>query len=201
MKQDVADLFMGTREHALRRGFGVKIWIEHVAGWLRNAAVARERLNSVHLREGNAEAHSLAHAVLEHDAHISAGLLPRLADAVDVPAATHEHVSHENAAAGEVDEHPLATRFDAVDLLAGERGVVVKARDQRVIGTETGDGAAHEGTAQCTRGAKDGIAFGHFLDCSERVAVTMWKIGLEYQRRTSLGSLADSSHRTAGYSA
>ena len=51
---------------------------------------------------------------------LMAGLLPWLAGAVDVPTAAHEHMSSEDAAAGEMDQQPLAARLDAVDVLAGE---------------------------------------------------------------------------------
>src|SRR5579863_70015 len=73
----------------------------------------------------------------------------------------------EDAAAGEVSEHPLATGFDAVDGLAGERSVVVETREQRVVGTEAGDGAAGQGAGEGAGGAEDGVALGHGSDSSE----------------------------------
>jgi hypothetical protein len=117
----------------------------------------------MNMRDRYAKADSLACAVFKDNAHVSTGLLPPFADAVDVPTAAHQHVCDKNATAGKIDEHPLAARFDAVDMLASERRVVVEAREQRVIRTEAGDGPAGEGAAQCARGAKDGIAFGHSL--------------------------------------
>ena len=50
-----------------------------------------------------------------------------------------------------------------VDDLAGERRVVVEAREQRIGGAEAGDGLAAEGAAERARGAEDGVAFRHWL--------------------------------------
>ena len=61
-----------------------------------------------------------------------------------------------------MDQEPLAAGFHVVDDLADDRRVVVEAREQRVIGTETGDRLSNKCAAHGARGAEDGIAFGHF---------------------------------------
>ena len=121
-------------------------------------------------------------AVLDHDAHVDARLLPALAVAVDVPAAAHQHVRGQRCAAGEVNQQPFAARFDTFYDLAGDRRVVVEAREQRVSGAEDRDRLAGERAAQGARGAKDGIAFRHCLtaprrrsDCARLVRVMPYR--------------------------
>ena len=72
----------------------------------------------MHLGHGHVESHGDIFAVLDDDAHVARGLLPRLAGAIDVPTAAHEQMSSKDAAAGEVNQHPFAARFDLVHELA-----------------------------------------------------------------------------------
>ena len=113
-------------------GVRIELAMKHIGILLRKAAFARQGLRGVHLGYGNIKANGLIVGVLNHDAHVDARLLPALAGTVDVPASAHEHVSGQRGAAGKMHQQPLAARLHAVDGLAGERRVVVEAREQRV---------------------------------------------------------------------
>jgi hypothetical protein len=76
------------------------------------------------------ETHRNVLAVLEHDAHVDARLLPSFAGPVDVPAAAHEHMSSQRSAAGKMNQQPLAARLHLLDRLPCKRRVVVEARQQ-----------------------------------------------------------------------
>ena len=79
--------------------------------------VARQRLRGVHLRHRHAEADGLDSRCSRCTMRmLRRGFLPALAVAVDVPASAHQHVRGENGAAGEIDQQPLAARFDAIDV-------------------------------------------------------------------------------------
>ena len=130
MKQNVADLLMGTRKEALCGGLRVEIrdserpWLAEECGGPARA-IAAVCMCATGTRKPTAW-HTLFSSTMRM---LRPGCCHALADAVDVPTAAHEHVSHENTAAGEIDEQPLATRLDAIDVLAREWGVVVKARE------------------------------------------------------------------------
>jgi hypothetical protein len=80
-----------------------------------------------------------------------------------MPGAIHQHVGCDGCAAGEVYQEPLTARFDVGNGLAGNWSVVVKAREQWVVGAEGGDLLAHEGASHGAGSSVDGIAFGHGL--------------------------------------
>ena len=107
------------------------------------------------------EGHGQDFLCFEDDAHVDASALPRLAEAVDVPTAAHEHVGEQDEIAGEMDEEPFAAGFDFFDGAPGDTGIDFDAGEMREDGFEVGDGLTSEGAMQCSRGAEDGIAFGH----------------------------------------
>ena len=97
----------------------------------------------------------------DHDAHVSTVPLPFFAGTIDVPTAAHQHVGEQDQVAGKMHEHPLAAGFDRVHGAAGERRVVVDAREFGEDGLEAGDGLAGERAVEGAGGAEDGVAFGH----------------------------------------
>lgn len=125
--------------------------------------VARQRLRGVHFGNRNSKRDGVIAAGFNHDAHLARWLLPRFTGAINVPATAHEHVRNKDGASGEIDEEPFAARLDAIDLLAYEGRVLVKARQQCVVRAKPGNGTPGEGATQCAGCTKDGIAFGHSI--------------------------------------
>src|SRR5580698_4119632 len=101
----------------------------------------------MHLSNRNAEADGLVVRILDHDPHLKARKLPALAKAIDMPVAVHQQMSGKNAAAGKINQHPLAARLHVIDGLAGEWSVVIETREQRISRAEDRDRLADERAA------------------------------------------------------
>ena len=97
----------------------------------------------------------------QHDAHVAARAVPPLPDAVDVPAAAHQHVRGQDEIAGEMHEQPFAARLHLLDDAAGHRALIVHAGQRRIGGFKEGDFVAGKALLQSASGAEDGIAFRH----------------------------------------
>src|ERR1022692_711231 len=85
-------------------------------------------------------------------------------------------VGEQNQVARKMHEQPLAAGFHGIDGAAGERRVVVDAREFGEDGLEAGDGRAAERALEGAGGAEDGVAFGH-------VRRTPWRNLAEWVRR------------------
>ena len=77
--------------------------------------------------------------------------LPALARPVEMPRAVHPHVRAQRQAAGEAHQQVLAARLAALDGAAGDRRVVVDARQRRQAGGEGGHDACRRARGAARR--------------------------------------------------
>jgi len=62
-----------------------------------------------------------------------------------------------------MNQQPFTARFHLIHSLAGQRSIVVKAREHWISRSKNGDRFTDQCAAHCSRGSKDGIAFRHEL--------------------------------------
>ena len=144
---------------ALRRA--IERRIEEIGAERGQRAVALEVARREELGDRHVEADGDEAGRGDEHAHVARRALPALAGPIDVPAPVHPHVRAEDEIAGERHQQMLAARRDRLDRPAGDRTIVIDARQRGEGRVEPGDDLAGERALQRPRRAKDRVAFRH----------------------------------------
>ena len=129
IEQGEAEFEIGARGEVGDGEGGVEIGRERRGAEAVESFAARQAGGGVELGHRHVEGDGEHRRGLDHNAHVSAVPLPLFAGTVDVPTAAHQHVGEQNQVAGKMHEQPLAAGFHGLDGAAGERGVVIDARE------------------------------------------------------------------------
>ena len=100
-------------------------------------------------------------AGFDHDPHLARRRFPSFARAIDVPAATHQHMREENESAGKVHQHPFAVRLDLFHVSPGDGRVFLYATKLGKRSFKARDDFSCECAVERARRTIDGIALGH----------------------------------------
>ena len=141
------------------------------------ASRAPTSLARLELRDRHVEADRDEVRRRDEHAHVARRPLPALARPVDVPAPVHAHVRAQHEVAGEAHQQMLAAGLDRFDGAAGDRRVVVDARERRVDGLEARHDLPGERAMQRARGAEDRVAFRHGAPRDRRARPSRPRVG------------------------
>ena len=161
VQQDVGDLAAGALTDTADRLDAVEVIGKKVRTEPPQLVVAPQVLDLQHLRDRDVEAHGNKVFGRHNDPHRSAGPLPALAGAIDVPAAIHPHVRSQQQTATEFHQDVFPRRTHPAHQSSRDPVIVMDARQVRKHGLEPDHRFARQRAIERPRRAKDGVSFRH----------------------------------------